>query len=158
LQFAFVTLGTLGLSGLWHGAAWNFIFWGLYHGVLVFVYHQLSMGGHWKPKGIVNTFLAWLAMSCFTLGGWFLFRAPNISWIKQTLSNLRFVTTPDISATAFEILFFIALYSIPLLVITFMNKLIPNIKHIHFIVYGAMLASIFIFFSEQGQDFIYFQF
>jgi alginate O-acetyltransferase complex protein AlgI len=24
-----------GLTGLWHGASWNFVFWGLYHGVLI---------------------------------------------------------------------------------------------------------------------------
>ena len=26
---------TMGLGGLWHGASWNFVVWGLYHGVLL---------------------------------------------------------------------------------------------------------------------------
>jgi alginate O-acetyltransferase complex protein AlgI len=27
------------VSGLWHGAAWHFIFWGWYHGVLLCIFH-----------------------------------------------------------------------------------------------------------------------
>ena len=27
------------LVGLWHGAGWNFVVWGLYHGALVMLYH-----------------------------------------------------------------------------------------------------------------------
>jgi alginate O-acetyltransferase complex protein AlgI len=33
---------TWGLSGLWHGAAWNFVLWGLYHGLLLYGYRQYS--------------------------------------------------------------------------------------------------------------------
>ena len=25
------------LSGLWHGASWNYVLWGLYHGVLLVI-------------------------------------------------------------------------------------------------------------------------
>ena len=36
---------TMVLSGLWHGAAWNFVVWGLFHGVLLLAYHQLRGRG-----------------------------------------------------------------------------------------------------------------
>jgi len=35
---------TMALVGLWHGAAWNFVVWGLYNGVLVVGYRWLSAG------------------------------------------------------------------------------------------------------------------
>lgn len=36
---AFNLLATMGLGGLWHGAGWNFIVWGLAHGVLLAISH-----------------------------------------------------------------------------------------------------------------------
>ena len=35
---------TMTLVGLWHGAAWNFVLWGLYNGVLVVGYRVLAGG------------------------------------------------------------------------------------------------------------------
>lgn len=40
---AAVTLLTMGLLGLWHGASWNFVAWGVFHGVVLlgyFLFHQ----------------------------------------------------------------------------------------------------------------------
>ena len=31
--YAFASLGTMALCGLWHGASWNFLLWGLLHGL-----------------------------------------------------------------------------------------------------------------------------
>lgn len=33
---------TMGVSGLWHGAAWNFVIWGLYHGALLTLHRIFS--------------------------------------------------------------------------------------------------------------------
>ncbi|MEZ4820506.1 MAG: MBOAT family O-acyltransferase [Bdellovibrionota bacterium] len=30
---------TMMLGGLWHGASWNFLVWGIYHGLLLLIYH-----------------------------------------------------------------------------------------------------------------------
>ena len=68
------------LCGLWHGAAWNFILWGLYHGVGLAVsisYRSLPavisqplarMFG-WTP-------VAWLATMAFVGWGWLIFFYP----------------------------------------------------------------------------------
>jgi alginate O-acetyltransferase complex protein AlgI len=29
---------TLGVSGLWHGAAWHFVVWGLFHGAMLVIH------------------------------------------------------------------------------------------------------------------------
>jgi alginate O-acetyltransferase complex protein AlgI len=45
--FALALLNTLiamAVSGIWHGAAWHFVFWGLYHGVL------LGLHRIWREK------------------------------------------------------------------------------------------------------------
>jgi alginate O-acetyltransferase complex protein AlgI len=42
-------MATMLLGGLWHGAAWNYVLWGGYQGVLLCV-HRL-FGGHRRPRG-----------------------------------------------------------------------------------------------------------
>jgi len=40
----------LALSGLWHGAAWNFLVWGLYHGAGLSLYRVYRKKGGWFIK------------------------------------------------------------------------------------------------------------
>ncbi len=56
------------LTGLWHGAAWNFILWGLYWFVLQQIDKQFA--SVWKrfPKGLL-----WLGTFLLSLIGWVLF-------------------------------------------------------------------------------------
>lgn len=68
------------LSGLWHGAAWGFIIWGVYHGFFL-VIERLFLG-RWLQKGrvlsIVYTFLV-------VLVGWVFFRAEHFA------TSIRFI-------------------------------------------------------------------
>jgi alginate O-acetyltransferase complex protein AlgI len=61
------------LSGLWHGAAWNFVLWGAFHGFFIVLEKLLS--GKRKdfhfPLSTLVTFL-------LVMIGWVLFRADNI--------------------------------------------------------------------------------
>jgi D-alanyl-lipoteichoic acid acyltransferase DltB (MBOAT superfamily) len=54
------------VSGLWHGAGWNFILWGALHGAFLIV--NRAMGKQWRMPGplawvvtLGATFFAWLA-------------------------------------------------------------------------------------------------
>jgi alginate O-acetyltransferase complex protein AlgI len=44
---AWPTIATMGISGLWHGAGWTFILWGLLHGAYLIVNHGWRL---WRPK------------------------------------------------------------------------------------------------------------
>jgi D-alanyl-lipoteichoic acid acyltransferase DltB (MBOAT superfamily) len=58
------------LGGLWHGAGWTFVFWGLLHGVAL-VIHRI-----WKKVGIrLNTIVAWFITFNFINITWIFFRA-----------------------------------------------------------------------------------
>ncbi len=78
---------TMGLGGLWHGASWNFVIWGLYHGLLLSLH---KLGEYLKinpfiPK-IVSIFLTFNAV-CI---GWVFFRAktfPQAFHILATMFN-----------------------------------------------------------------------
>jgi len=56
------------LVGLWHGAGWNFVAWGLYHGMLVVIYHATAPVWDRLPRAVAVAL-------CFVLVslGWPLF-------------------------------------------------------------------------------------
>jgi alginate O-acetyltransferase complex protein AlgI len=69
-----------GLCGLWHGAGWNFLFWGLYHGLGLAVASSYS---RWLPgAGRLNRTLekfpqvGWAATLMFVGVGWLFFFYP----------------------------------------------------------------------------------
>lgn len=82
---------TMLLSGLWHGAGWNFIIWGGLHGCYLLIAHEWrrlreSHGWkweHWSYRGVcmLITFIA-------VLFAWVLFRAPNLPVAGNVLSAM----------------------------------------------------------------------
>lgn len=65
------------LSGLWHGAAWNFVMWGVFHGFFLII-DKLFLLKFYKKIGkypsIIITFF-------ITIIGWVIFRAESIEQI-----------------------------------------------------------------------------
>lgn len=71
---------TMALGGLWHGAAWNYILWGIYHGgLLVAERLPLFQAERWSFTGRFG--LLAKRLFCFHLIclGWMLFRARSLS-------------------------------------------------------------------------------
>lgn len=79
---------TMLLGGLWHGAAWNFVIWGAYHGVLLSIYRALGVrteeGAYPRPVIL----LLGLLMFHLTCIGWLLFRAQNVGTIVVFLEGI----------------------------------------------------------------------
>jgi alginate O-acetyltransferase complex protein AlgI len=74
---------TMGLVGLWHGSAWNYILWGLYHGVL------LNIGAWWKRKN--RKLPLGLGTGIFLFGillGWAIFMSPNNQYLSHLYKQL----------------------------------------------------------------------
>jgi len=72
------------LSGLWHGAAWNFLAWGAFHGMFLvadrlFLLKFLEKIG--KIPAMVITFFV-------SLIGWVLFRSENLSYAMDYLKTM----------------------------------------------------------------------
>jgi D-alanyl-lipoteichoic acid acyltransferase DltB (MBOAT superfamily) len=78
---------TMGLGGLWHGASWNFVIWGLLHGLALVVERMLGItgeGGHRRVPAIVSWFVT-LHFICLT---WVFFRAPSLDGAWAYLTTL----------------------------------------------------------------------
>jgi alginate O-acetyltransferase complex protein AlgI len=76
------------LGGLWHGAAWNFVLWGAFHGVLLAAERAgLGYGRLPRPLKVGATF------ALVTLG-WVLFRARDLSHAVEYYRSLFALAEP----------------------------------------------------------------
>jgi len=74
---------TMLLGGLWHGAAWTFVVWGAFHGLIISISHSLTkVKGlalfHENPRWWIQT-AKWAVTFYLVLLGWVLFRAQSLS-------------------------------------------------------------------------------
>lgn len=63
------------LTGFWHGAGWNFLFWGFYYGVLLLI-EKLVLGKYIKR---LPAFFQHLYAMVIVIIGWVFFASPNLS-------------------------------------------------------------------------------
>ena len=83
---------TMLLGGLWHGAKWNFVFWGGLHG-LYLAAERLLFRGRPEPAPWTS-FTAWIrAAACFFVvsGTWVFFRSPSLGTTYRMGRKLLFL-------------------------------------------------------------------
>jgi len=155
------------LSGLWHGAAWTFIVWGLYYGLLFIPLVLLGVRVDTKVPQFKNIGSI-LGAFMIVMFGWIIFRAENMMVAMGYLQHMFDKSLFHIPKAAgvnnvFAILslFFILI----LLSIEWMNrgnsfgldlKHVPN-NFLRYSIYTFILFAIY-FFGADSSSFIYFQF
>ncbi len=72
-RFCFNLLLVWSLTGLWHGAGWNFVVWGLYYGVLLL--GEKLIWGNWLNKK--NIFLKHIYTLTIVMLGWIFFASTS---------------------------------------------------------------------------------
>lgn len=72
------------LTGFWHGAAWNFIVWGLYFGILLLIEKYFIL----KKLEKLPAFFQHLYAIFFIMLGWVIFRSDSIAQIWDMLRAL----------------------------------------------------------------------
>jgi alginate O-acetyltransferase complex protein AlgI len=165
------------IAGAWHGAAWTFIIWGAYHGLLLLLYHFAGpVRSQLQSKlSAYKTLRSAYAISSVGLTfllvafGWIWFRSPDIFVASQFVGKLcRFAAlSREISAHAsvgdFEFpMTFIILLLLCLsgpFVVNVTNKVrlsLPFWARAQFAT--AALVLCYIFAGAESKPFIYFQF
>jgi len=145
---------TMLLGGLWHGANWTFVVWGLYHGLLLAA-HRL--GGvfwdrlpGWLRRG--GTFL-------LVVIGWVIFRADNLAMAGGLLQTMFVVTAGPLMSWAPGLMAM-------LLIAALVAHLMPNsfeLRHEWRPVpvaglAGAFVCCLVVIYGSQAAPFLYFQF
>ncbi len=149
------------LTGIWHGANWTFIVWGLMYFVLLVIEKLTKLDKDTKIPSIIKR----LYTLFFVLLGWIIFRADNISYalmyIKRmfTFNNIASMKVVEVLMENGFIIVFAILLSTPLF-----KKLIENNKIFkHPIIKDILLAIILVLcvsYITKGvyNPFIYFNF
>lgn len=72
------------ITGLWHGASWNFIIWGLFHGLFLII--ERTKGGKIldRAPALVQRFY----MLFVVMIGWMFFRSPDLAYSAEYAINL----------------------------------------------------------------------
>jgi D-alanyl-lipoteichoic acid acyltransferase DltB (MBOAT superfamily) len=166
----------MALGGLWHGAAWNFVLWGLFHGVLL-VIHNISIP---FLKSITSTFNSTCKL-LFKIVSWFvtfhliilsfaMFRAQSVADISTAFTKMLFNPLSDFASSGLSFIpnagpgeqaFYIVLILGALLAqfSNFESKFSLSRHNVFRGARGALsLAFIFLLYPSVKEQFIYFQF
>jgi alginate O-acetyltransferase complex protein AlgI len=76
---------TMTLGGLWHGASWNFIVWGAYHGILLSL--ERAIFGKRDQPVVLRPFMTILTFAMVTVG-WVFFRAKTLTAAMYTVHQM----------------------------------------------------------------------
>ena len=110
---SFNLMATFAISGLWHGASWNFVLWGIYWGLLILLQRALGSLGmtswipHWGK--IMMTFGA-------TSFGWLLFREHDFGQITHDLAQSPLSASPEQWRMATYFCILVLIYAIPMII------------------------------------------
>jgi alginate O-acetyltransferase complex protein AlgI len=182
VKWARNVLLTFLLSGLWHGASWNYVLWGAYHGVLLVVTRARRIlkpaapvaAAPRSPASALITASQIAGMFALTMIGWLLFRETELSAIVRDLTLSPFAAPADDRRAALYLFLLTLLYSLPLWVQSLWvewHRDGSGVRHpaplvpagwpraaLHGLACGAAFAAILVLRSRASLDFIYFQF
>jgi D-alanyl-lipoteichoic acid acyltransferase DltB (MBOAT superfamily) len=155
----------MSLAGLWHGAAWNFVIWGIYHGLLLAVYSVINRSNFFSNSNTFNGRLGWILQVGLTFTlitfGWMIFRAESMSQLGMWITTLvqADASMPD----SFVLKRF--MFILPILMMQIVQYRSHNLFAVLTLstaklslVYASLILSILLFGVMDGEAFIYFQF
>ena len=166
-------LATFVLSGFWHGASWNYVLWGFYHGMLLVASRlrrrllgdanrraeALAKAAGWvfTPLQIAGTFV----LVCV---GWLMFRETDITMLLRDLTLSPGTSTPLERQAGYALCLRVLPFAVPLFVQSLWVELRRERAEpswpaiVDGVVLGLLFAAILVFRSQASLDFIYFQF
>ena len=138
------------LSGLWHGANFTFIFWGLYHVILYFLFRLFNFKSKFNYLGVISTYV-------LVTIGWVFFRSEDLTSAFNYLNLIvSAFTIPNMerSALPFVILFFCLEFFFKNNNLDLKDFIKPSLSKY----YELILFLIIIYLYTKGGQFIYFRF
>jgi alginate O-acetyltransferase complex protein AlgI len=154
---------TMLLGGLWHGAAWTFVIWGGFHGIILILYRILAGDLDQKKLSWLSSGLLGLIMFHLVCLGWLIFRAQNLTVVTVFLNSIFLHPHWSVEAAdCFKNLIFCSWFLIAFQIIQkITGTLNPMAKWPWFVrlnVWIILIMSLLSLSAKTGQEFIYFAF
>jgi len=155
----------MSLAGLWHGAAWNFVIWGVYHGLLLATYSVINPSQFFSNSNRLKLRLGWILQVGLTFTlitfGWMIFRVESIPQLGTWITTLAQADTSIPDSFILKRFMFI----LPILIMEIIQYRSHNLFAVLTLspaklslVYASLILSILLFGVMDGEAFIYFQF
>lgn len=151
---------TMLLGGLWHGAAWNFLLWGAWHGMGLVALH--AWNGRSSASRTLPRWFAWGFTLSFVMIGWIFFRARTVQHLVALAHSFADWGVPT-WASSYVIALLLAILPLVLIEVwqaraqdEFATLRLPG--WLRSGVQGIMFLSILMFWERDSVPFIYFQF
>lgn len=156
---------TMIIGGLWHGAGWTYIVWGLFHGGIQIIYKLFGINPDIakKPAGIIKRCtLMFLSFNLICLS-WLFFRAENLNQVYLMLIDV--FTDFRLTELTLYMMGLILFLTIPLIVLEIAVEKSGDLLWLtqkkaayQIAIYSYMIFMIWVFPPLKNQVFIYFQF
>ncbi len=150
---------TMFLGGLWHGARWTFVIWGLLHGIYL-VIQKLLEGRIKLPDNPLMTSIRMFVTFQLVCLAWIFFRAESFSSAMSILSSIltlkegvQFIPADALILLALSFGFHFAKYRMPLY-----EKFLSMPYYIRYFAYSVGFFLLFFNKASLSSQFIYFQF
>ena len=167
------TIVVFSLSGLWHGADWTFVLWGLYHALLFITLILLGSKSHKDTVAhgrclpSFKEFTAMVVTFLLVNFGWILFRAPDFTSFSEFVSRLFSHSLFNYHGLTMRMATML-LWCAALLLVEWLQRekqhvlqidgyRVLSVRPVRLALYAVLVFLIF-YFAGQVQTFIYFQF
>lgn len=160
------------LGGLWHGASWNFVIWGILHGTYLAIHKSTvdkfpTLKNYRFFKTKIGKIISIAITQYFVFLAWIAFRVQdtnNMTYAMQKYVLIDFQTTHTIQ--------FLSSHKIPLMLMMFfillhyvsykksnLSEIISSLRLSYWIIFLTGVALlILLFFNGKPEDFLYFKF
>lgn len=98
-------------TGVWHGAGWSFLIWGLWHGLFLVIERVITnrkvypISLNHKSRNALHRIIGWIYTMFVVTTGWVVFNLPDFSQASAYLSVMFGITRPEF--TAFSIRYYL---------------------------------------------------
>ncbi len=166
-RFVWATILTFTIIGFWHGASWNFILFGAFHGVWMTIY---TLANRRLPDGVRNMPLGRPLAIAFhlvvvSIPGSMLFRETHVDRIWRYLTKNPFVASEEEWMATAVVTGMVVAVSVPLCIAHVVERwVLPRIEESRWFLpvqttaWSLYVVAMFVFYRVSTYDFIYFQF
>lgn len=172
---------TMALGGLWHGASWSFVVWGIYHGLCLVIHRHFSMfreqsklfQGFFQSR--LFSFLSVVLTFHVVVVGWVFFRIHDIgvafSMVKKMVlfspllmrqeAGQFLILKPDLPVVVPVVLIMVAILLLTNMPISylrekgFLQRIPAPLRAVYF---SILILAMVAFLPDNNAPFIYFQF
>ena len=143
------------ISGIWHGAGYNFIFWGILHAMFILFEKMINIENYNTKFKSLKIFYCYVSVTFL----WLFFRLENTNDILNFFVNFSLIDLVDINALYFIIVIFIFNFFQKFITVNSLTKFYNNFHKIFIVSISFTLISLCIILSKgTSQKFIYFNF